>query len=222
MSRFEKWFVFLTSALIALTGAGYYWTKYLVESSDPWAAVNHPLEPWFLRTHILVAPLLVFALGLITTRHIWRHLRNGLRGGRRSGIVTALVVVPMVVTGYLLQVITHEGWLMLLGYGHLGFGAIYAVGAVLHEIFVPKNGKRPNGNGNEHGNGKGQAQTMPAQLPAAEDARPSTGFTAPGATIDSSPGRVRRPSRDGTASKPCAPDALPLPLPRASARSRRR
>lgn len=138
MNRFEKWALLLTSALTALTGVGYYWTKHLVHSADPWAVVNHPLQPWLLKAHILVAPLLVFALGLITTRHIWKHLRNGVHWGRRSGIATAAVVIPMVGTGYLIQAVTHETWLVALAYAHLAAGIVYSIALVLHYLLVPR------------------------------------------------------------------------------------
>ena len=136
MSRFEKWFLLVATALTALTGVGLYGTKYLMTSADPFAVVNHPLQMWFLKTHILVTPLLVFALGLVTTRHIWRHLRNGVPWGRRSGITTGIVVIPMVVSGYLIQAVTHEKWLIVLAYGHIGVGVVFTLGAILHQLIA--------------------------------------------------------------------------------------
>ena len=45
MTRFERWSVWLTSALTALTGIGYFWCKYLLRTDDPFAVVNSQLEP---------------------------------------------------------------------------------------------------------------------------------------------------------------------------------
>lgn len=141
MAPLERWSVWIASALTFLTGVGYMWTKYFVESGDPWAAVNHPLEPWFLRAHVVTAPLLVFVLGVIASRHVWRHFRSGTPSGRRSGVLVALAVVPMVLTGYVIQVVTHQGWLRALAISHIGVGFLYALGLVLHEFALAKASK---------------------------------------------------------------------------------
>lgn len=132
MSPFERWSVWITSALTALTGIVYVWMKYLLTTDDPFAVVNHPLQPLVLKLHILVAPLLVFALGVIVVRHVWRHYQARVRTGRRSGILTGLLVVPMVFTGYLIQVVTHATLLEVIVWTHLVTGIVYALGAVAH------------------------------------------------------------------------------------------
>jgi hypothetical protein len=136
MTRFEKWSVWITSVLTALTGIGYFWCRYLLHSHDPFAVVNSPLEPWFLKAHVLVSPLLVFAVGAITLKHVWRHFRTGVRLGRRSGIVTALVTAPMVATGYLIQVVTGRGWLQALAITHIAASFVYVFGLMFHQTFV--------------------------------------------------------------------------------------
>ncbi len=136
MSRFERWSIWSTSIATVVTGLGYFWAKYLVQPESAWAVINHPLQPWFLKAHIIVSPLLVFAIGMITLRHVWRHFRAGLPWGRKSGITAALATAPMVITGYLIQSITHEGWLTAMAISHIGFGVVYAIGLVLHQSFV--------------------------------------------------------------------------------------
>ena len=136
MTRFEKWSIWTTSGATALTGVAFFWAKYLVRSAEPWAVINHPLQPWFLKAHILVAPLLVFALGMIAARHIWRHFRSGTRWGRRSGLIAAFMLLPMTATGYGIQAATHVGWLEALGYSHTAFGLVYAIALGLHQPVV--------------------------------------------------------------------------------------
>lgn len=138
MSRFERWSVWATSALTALSGIGYFWTKYLMATDDPFSVVNSPLEPWFLRVHVVVSPLLVFAVGSITLRHVWKHFRNGIRWGRRSGITTALVTVPMVMTGYLIQVVTGAGWLRVIAITHIVASFVYVFGLLLHQTLISR------------------------------------------------------------------------------------
>jgi len=136
VNAFEKWSLWITSALTGLTGVAYFWTKYLVEAQDPFAVVNHPLQPFFLKAHILVSPLLLVALGMILVRHVWKHYRLGVVWARKSGLTTFGVLVPMVVTGYLIQAVTGQGWLQAVVVAHLvtGFGYLAFLG--LHQIAV--------------------------------------------------------------------------------------
>lgn len=136
MSRFEKWSVWITSALTGLTGMGYLWTKYFVEPSDPFAVVNHPLQPWLLKAHILVSPFLLLAFGMILTRHVWKHFQNRITWGRKSGILSALLFLPMVVTGYLIQSVTDQGWLEALAIAHIVAGCVFLVGLGAHQIAI--------------------------------------------------------------------------------------
>lgn len=141
MSRFEKWSVWSTSALTALTGIGYFVTKYLLSSPDPYAVVNHPAQPWFLKAHVLVSPLLLFALGTIAVGHVWEHYVTGVQASRRTALLTALAVVPMVITGYLIQVLTGEGWIRAMAISHIVFGGLYGIGLAAHTWII----RRANG-----------------------------------------------------------------------------
>lgn len=133
MSLFQKWLLWGSSVATAVTGVVYAWMKYLMEPSEPWAVINHPWQPWLLKAHILVAPVLVFAFGLIAVDHVWKHYRCRVPMGRRSGIMTALFFVPMVASGYLIQAVTHAGWLKAMVVAHLVTSAVYVVGLVLHQ-----------------------------------------------------------------------------------------
>ena len=134
MSPFERWAVWTTSVATFVTGVIYIWLKYLLVSDDPFAVVNHPLQPIVLKAHILVAPLLVFSLGMVALRHVWRHLQSGMREGRRSGLVTVLVLAPMILSGYLIQAVTEEGWLQAMAFSHIATGIIYGVGLLAHQF----------------------------------------------------------------------------------------
>jgi hypothetical protein len=136
MTRFERWSVWSTSLATAVTGFVYFWMKYLMTPVDPWAVINHPLQPWVLKAHILVAPLLVFSVGMVALKHIWRHLRSARRTARRTGVTTALVLGPMVISGYLIQSVTGEGVLRVLAIAHMATGTVYAVGLLAHQVMV--------------------------------------------------------------------------------------
>jgi hypothetical protein len=134
VTRFERWAVWSTSLATFITGVVYLCMKYLLVSDDPFAVVNHPLQPLVLKLHILVAPLLTFSVGLVMLRHVWRHLRNRMQAGRRSGLLTLVLLGPMIVTGYLLQAITHQGWLEAMAISHIGLGLLYGVGLLAHQF----------------------------------------------------------------------------------------
>lgn len=140
MNRFEKWAVLLASAATVLTGAAYLWVKYLVQPTEPWAVINHPSQPWLLKAHILVSPLLVFAVGAIAVRHVWQHFRRGTPRGRRSGVAAAAVFAPMVVTGYLVQSVTAPGWVQAMAWTHIGTSVVFSVGVAAHAAVVLRRG----------------------------------------------------------------------------------
>lgn len=126
ISRVEKIFLNLTTFLTAATGLVYAWMKYLLSPSDPFSVVNHPWQPGLLSGHVLVAPLLVFGFGLIAREHILGRYRDPrARGGRRTGILAALALVPMVSSGYLLQVVTSARGRNVTGILHLAAGILF-------------------------------------------------------------------------------------------------
>ncbi|MFO7587753.1 MAG: hypothetical protein R6X22_06725 [Gemmatimonadota bacterium] len=133
MSRFELWTVRISSVVVAVSGFGFFWTKYLLEPvPGEFTILSHPLEPWFLKIHVLSAPLFAFAVGLIAVAHIARHLRLRVRLGRFSGLSTLATLGPMVATGYLLQVVTSPAWLPVLVWVHVGSGTAFVVALAAH------------------------------------------------------------------------------------------
>lgn len=139
MSRFERWNLWISTLVVIVTGVALGLVKYLMVPEDPWAAINHPVQPWLLKAHIVAAPFLVFAVGTITLRHIWRHYRSGQSTGRRSGVTTMLVTLPMILSGYLIQVVTEAGWLRAMVIAHLVFGTLYALGLSIHQFAIGRN-----------------------------------------------------------------------------------
>jgi cobalamin biosynthesis protein CobD/CbiB len=142
VTAFERWAVWSTSVATLLTGTIYLWMKYLMASEDPLAVVNHPWQPYILKLHILVAPLLVFSIGVVALRHVWRHLKGKTGAGRRSGYITLVVVGPMIMSGYLIQAITHRGWLQAMAIAHIATGLIFGLGLLAHQFAAGGNEAR--------------------------------------------------------------------------------
>lgn len=187
-----KWLLAGSSVATGITGIVYAWMKYLMEPSQPWAVINHPLQPWMLKAHILVAPVLVFAFGLIAVEHAWKHFRCLVPAGRRSGILAGALFAPMVVSGYLIQVVTHAGWLRAMVWAHLISGSIYLVAFLLHQRIFRR------GRSSRSGRGRRRSRERPREAAPRGEGRLQE--TAP------RPEAVRRP---GGASKPRGIAATP-------------
>lgn len=134
MSRLEAWCVHVATLLVGGSGLVYAWMRYLLTPSDPYAVVNHPLQPAVQHLHVLAAPLLVFAAGVIWRRHVWVGWTLGGAERRRSGVGLALSLAPMIVSGYLLQTTTGEGWHRTWLVVHLVTSGLWLVGYLWHQL----------------------------------------------------------------------------------------
>lgn len=108
MTRWEARLAHAANLAVAGTGLVYGWMIYFAEPEDSFAVVNHPWQPDALHLHILFAPLLVFSCGQLWRDHIWRRVRSGFAGRRKTGLVLFALVVPMILSGYLIQVAEGE------------------------------------------------------------------------------------------------------------------
>lgn len=134
MSPLERWSLWITAALTTGSGLVYLWLKYFVESSDPWAVISHPFQPLALKTHILVSPLFVFVLGAIVVKHAIVHLREGSTGRGPSGLSLLFLVLPMLLSGYVIQVVTGETAARVLALIHIGTSIGFIGALVWHGI----------------------------------------------------------------------------------------
>lgn len=132
MSRAEAWFLHLSTLLVAGTGLVYAWMRYLLTPADPFAVVNHPLQPTFQHLHVWTAPLVVFAAGLIWRAHVWKHFRQGVRHRRSSGLALLLNLAPMVVSGYLIQTAVTSAWRTAWVSVHLVASGLWVAGYTAH------------------------------------------------------------------------------------------
>jgi hypothetical protein len=143
MSRFERWFLHFSAATLGASGVAFAVMKYLLEPVDPYALINHPLQPWMLAAHVLAAPLILFAVGIIVKDHIWAEVRRRTARNRLTGLASFIALGIGVLSGYLLQTTTREGLRTLLMVAHLGFGVIFLLGYLAHFLFSRNGGRKP-------------------------------------------------------------------------------
>jgi hypothetical protein len=141
MSRAELWLLHAATALVGGTGLVYAWMLYLLKPADPFSVVHHAWQPAVQHLHVLAAPLLVFAAGLIWRRHVWAGWRSGIRARRRSGVAVALTLFPMIASGYLLQTAVDDAWRKAWVAVHLAASALWIAGYLAHQLTPrPANG----------------------------------------------------------------------------------
>ena len=133
MSRIEKILMHGGTIALGITGILYAVFKHLVVNDDPFSAYNHPLQPWMLTLHVLAAPVLVFAVGSIFRDHILAMLKGGAPG-RKGGVGTMAIVIPLIISGYLIQVLSSEGPRGWSAWIHLGLGIAFLVFYAVHVL----------------------------------------------------------------------------------------
>jgi hypothetical protein len=107
-------------------------------TDDPFSLVNHPLQPHALNLHLLTAPLLVFAFGLIFESHIAARLRSGTSLNRRSGLVSVFTFALMTGSGYVLQISSAASVSRAALVLHLGSSGIFLVSYLAHQVVTFK------------------------------------------------------------------------------------
>jgi hypothetical protein len=134
MTPLERWTLWFSAAATTVTGLGYLWPKYFLEPTDPWAVINHPLQPVALKAHILVAPVFVFILGAVVLKHALPHLTGGVPERRATGLGLLGLLLPMLLSGYLIQVLTNETAVRVMALTHIGTSLAFTAGLAWHSV----------------------------------------------------------------------------------------
>jgi hypothetical protein len=154
MTAWEARLQHAANLLVGGTGIVYGYMRYFMTPADEWAVVNHPWQPHLQHLHVLAAPLLVFACGLIWRRHVRSNLRNGSAdrrdgsdsrdngadgrrngtGSRRSGPGLLLALPPMIVSGYLIQTTVTESWRLAWITIHVATSSVWVLAYGAHLV----------------------------------------------------------------------------------------
>ena len=132
MKRWEAWWNHAALAAVSLTGVVYGVFKYWVPNPDPDSRAGHPLQAVFLKAHLLAAPFALIGVGLLLHRHALSRMRRGERQGRRTGGLILWLIVPVAVTGVLIQVFVEPRAVRWTGWTHAALGAVFVLGYALH------------------------------------------------------------------------------------------
>jgi hypothetical protein len=160
MKRWESRWNHAALAAVALTGIAHGIVRYFLHNPDPDSALGHPWQPFLLKAHILVAPFAVFGVGLLLRRHALARRRSGEINGRRTGNSMLWLFLPLVLTGYLVQVIVDRDAARVMGWSHAALGVFFALGYALHP--KQKASTDTGADETENGNGRGNGHAAPA------------------------------------------------------------
>lgn len=134
MTRAQVVYLQLCVLITTLTGTVFAVMKYAMKNDDPFAVVNHPLQPYMLAAHVVIAPLLVFGFGWIFANHIWPGFTSGIARKRKSGLWSMGAIAPMVLSGYLLQISTADATRQAMAIAHWISSALFVIAYVIHLI----------------------------------------------------------------------------------------
>jgi hypothetical protein len=132
VKRADKRFTYLSVACAAGSGLLYGYLLYFGETEDEFGPVQHPWVAPLQGLHVVTVPLFVFALGLIWHYHVVQKLQSGAPQRRRTGIALLSQALPMIATGYLLQVTVDELWRAVWIWSHLVTSLLFCVAFVAH------------------------------------------------------------------------------------------
>ena len=138
MKRWERWTLNALSLAVAATGIAYLWMKYVLQTDDPFALVNHPWQSGMLGLHVVASPALILMFEIVFNSHIMKKLSATRLPNRRSGFVSLGTFAVMIASGYLLQVSSHEGVMRSLVVLHIASGAIFAASYATHLVISAK------------------------------------------------------------------------------------
>ena len=132
MTRFEAWLQHASNLLVGGTGVVYGWMRYVSKPVDEFAVVNHPWQPDLQHLHVLTAPLLVFACGMIWSQHV--SVRVHFEDRRKTGLALAIGMWPMIASGYFIQVSVEERWRTAWIVVHVATSCLWLVAYGVHQF----------------------------------------------------------------------------------------
>lgn len=135
MKRWEAWTIRVGFGLAAASGVAYGVMKYFLAGANPDSRMGHPWQPAALAAHVLAVPAAVFAMGLLLRGHALPQLKRGEPEGRKTGLALTAIGLPLVFSGYLVQVFTGDTARKATGWLHAAIGFAFTLAFVLHMPF---------------------------------------------------------------------------------------
>jgi hypothetical protein len=150
----KRTFAALTHATVAAaagTGFAYGWMLYFAEPADEFALVNHPWQPAMHLLHVVAVPAFVFTLGLLWPTHIAPKLASRASARRRSGNWLVATVLPMIASGYAVQVSVAPEWRTAWAWVHGVTSVLFTSAFAVHIVRRSGHAASPSSRGDARG-----------------------------------------------------------------------
>ena len=136
MMALERRGLHVATAAAALTGGVYGWFRYFGQRMGDFGPEPSRWQGVWQHLHVLAAPLLLFALGMTVRGHLLMKLRAGGREGLRTGLGLGLLIAPMALSGYGIQVVTDPRWHLALAWIHGISSLVFIAAYLVHLIAI--------------------------------------------------------------------------------------
>ncbi len=134
MTWWERWSFNTLHVVVAATGVVYFWMKYLLQTDDPFAVVNHPWEPATLTAHLIAAPVFIAFFGMLFRSHTLQKILSPNPANRRSGWTSLISFSAMALSGYLIQVVASPLLLSVAIWTHVATSVVFVLGYTSHLV----------------------------------------------------------------------------------------
>ena len=143
MKPLQSWEKILFNAgIVVVSGTGIvlFYMKYCMSPMDEYAVINHPWQPLILKLHIIFSPLLLLQLGYLLAIHAIPFLKKKIKAALKTGFFIIVFILPMVISGYGIQVVNDDFWLSVMSILHISFSFIFLVLYLLHYLVSKRAG----------------------------------------------------------------------------------
>lgn len=130
MNALERWSLHIAALLTAGTGLIHGWLRYFGQRTGEFGLEAHPLLGLLQHLHILSAPFLMLALGMVLKGHVEPLVRSGRLNRLGTGLFLLVGLAPMILGGYAVQVVVDPTWRKLWAWVH-GISSLLFLGAYL-------------------------------------------------------------------------------------------
>ena len=122
----------LAHVLVAGTGLVYGVLKYFWVVDGEYGPEPHGAQSIWQHAHVVASPLLALLLGAVWKAHAWPLWKKKIQEGRKTGVALLGFILPMVFSGYLIQVAMSDFWRTVFVWVHVGVSGLWVAAYAGH------------------------------------------------------------------------------------------
>lgn len=139
MKKYEKYWFLISFFILLVSGIFYlYFRDVAPMPEDPYSVISSPWQSWMIKIHVLVAPVFIFWVGWVSITHTMNRLKRKIKRGKKTGLINVGLLSFSIITGYLIQVITHESGLVIVSNSHIYISLFCFLMVLVHQVVSEK------------------------------------------------------------------------------------